>query len=432
MVEWGDISRKFGGKSATTLQSRYYKRLNQLNIQNTGGGMEEKSMANVRWTAEEDEALRTGVSMYGGRNWGLISRFVGTRVPTQCIIRWRYLGMPLAGSRLPHLHWISLFLRERRQRHLERIATTLGATPQSLAIEGILEKDHKDNSKDAMEGISAPENPAYGRAIKEPFSADEDNMIFRLVRLYGKKWVEITRIFNATRSRNQLDLVQAASDANADSSPHVLPRMVNEIYMRHKQLVSEINRADKKKVPRKRGPSRMRTVAWTEKEDDELIKLVENQIIHADSFTSWKQVASEMTNKNRTATQCMGRWTNYIGTHLKRSPFTEEEDERLWPMVVRHYKLLHTEKEEQNKKNLYMDFAVGSVKLSVGFLGAGLIPGRSRPIIAERIKRLHTIMKWLHVEGNIQDPTLHFNLIHGLANSPAAFRVSARKANAPK
>ncbi|KAJ2398863.1 hypothetical protein GGI23_002994 [Coemansia sp. RSA 2559] len=439
-ADWDDISRRFGDKSAETLRARYYRRINQLSIRNAGGSIERKPAAADRWSVEEDDALRTAVAMYGEKNWGLVSRFVGTRVAAQCITRWRYLGTPLAGSNLPQLHWRFIFLRMRRQRHLDNSVTSLGAMSRSTVIEEIIEKDYKYGVKGTIGGVSTPGLPVYGRVIREPFSAKEDNMIFRLVRLYGKKWVKITRLLNAAENRNQVEPAQATSDANADSSPRVRPRMEREIYLRYKQLVSKANDADKKKTGRTKIPLREKSIPWTDKEDNELIELVEHQIMHVDGFTSWKQIASRMTNKSRTARQCMGRWTHYIGSHLKRSPFTAEEDEKLWPVAVKYYKLLSTEAEQQQSKKksqagsggLHMHFAVGSVKLGIGFLGIGLAAGRSRPTIALRIRRLLQVMKWLRVEGNIQDPSLHFNLVHGLANTPAKFYISAKTGKAPR
>ena len=60
---------------------------------------------------------------------------------------------------------------------------------------------------------------------------------------------------------------------------------------------------------------------WTEGEDKQLTAVV------LEGYDHWGKVAEKMPG--RTAKQCRERWSNYLDPALLKTPFTQEEDEKL-------------------------------------------------------------------------------------------------------
>ncbi|KAJ2555375.1 hypothetical protein EV175_002282 [Coemansia sp. RSA 1933] len=446
-IDWKPILSKFEGVSLGSLRARYAAKKTRILNQTDSEDGAVKPNRHERWSAEEDDALRTAMAMYGGKSWDLVSRYVGTRTQFQCIIRWRYMGMPMQGTKLPAQVWRAEMLRKKKLGDL----TTSKVTPENMSrmsvIDEILSKEFQDSDRaaivteddgtlSAVEEVDAAELFVHGRIIGEPFTEEEDNMICRLVRLYGKKWVKITQILNVAKKRKHDKQVQAVgSEGEAEGASSTFRmRMDMEVYLRHKHLVRSVN--DAAKVERVRANKSNSSRLWTTEEDQELAKLVEEQSMRSEGFVSWSDISSKMSNRDRTAIQCNIRWTQYIGLHLKRSPYTAEEDRKLWPLAVGYYSSLvgngaaAGQEDEQLGawigNNIRIAFADSSMKIGLGWVSAGLTPGRSRLNLLSRITRLQRVMTWLHVVGNIQDPCMYFELVCGLANTPEDFRIVAR------
>ncbi|KAJ2863496.1 hypothetical protein FB639_005285, partial [Coemansia asiatica] len=111
---WEKYTKLFPGRTTNALSSRYNLLYND-ELRDTSNGLgkifgETNNDAKgrktvyrkfIRWSASEDDALRTAVDIYGAKRWGLISSFVGTRTRIQCYNRWLNLSAPSFGKRIP-------------------------------------------------------------------------------------------------------------------------------------------------------------------------------------------------------------------------------------------------------------------------------------------------------------------------------------------
>lgn len=52
-----------------------------------------------RWTSDEDMRLQEGVKQFGDSKWKMVSAFVATRSPAQCLHRWRFSIKPSISRR---------------------------------------------------------------------------------------------------------------------------------------------------------------------------------------------------------------------------------------------------------------------------------------------------------------------------------------------
>lgn len=65
----------------------------------------------------------------------------------------------------------------------------------------------------------------------------------------------------------------------------------------------------------------LRKGPWTPEEDEKLVSYVKKY-----GHGRWKHVANA-AGLRRGGRSCRLRWTNYLNPHIKRGPFTEEEDD---------------------------------------------------------------------------------------------------------
>ncbi|KAI9500034.1 hypothetical protein GGI25_003036 [Coemansia spiralis] len=348
-----------------------------------------------RWTPEEDDALRTAVAMYGVGKWMLASRFVGSRTNIQCAIRWRYLDTPLSGTKLPSLYWATLL---RRKSRLHAVLSN-GGKHGSLhsVVDEILRQSH---SAEPDKAASRSKLPGY--TLIYPFSLKEDNLIARLVRVLGTKWTRIARLVSA---------------ANTRSSSKVPTRSSMAVRARFHQLVRNARaRGTRGRKPNNRSGYNV----WSAEEDKELIRVVKRLMKHG--FV-WGDVAQRISG--RSAVQCAERWTHWVGTHLKHSPFTADEDKQLWPLATSAYLSLVGDRTVPGKA-----IRVGMLRADrgLGWMGAVVLPDRSPRMLLVRVRRLRQVLEWLRVVGGIEDPHLRFDVVHRLANTPAKFRIRSKTA----
>uniref|UniRef100_A0A3Q1GG84 Transcriptional activator Myb n=1 Tax=Acanthochromis polyacanthus TaxID=80966 RepID=A0A3Q1GG84_9TELE len=93
----------------------------------------------------------------------------------------------------------------------------------------------------------------------------------------------------------------------------------------------------------KTGKRHLGKTRWTREEDEKLKKLVE---LHGSE--DWKLIASLLT-QNRTDVQCQHRWQKVLNPELIKGPWTKEEDQRVielvqkygakrWSVIAKHLK----------------------------------------------------------------------------------------------
>ncbi len=72
---WTAVSLEMGDRTTPQCTHRYFKTLNPI-------------IRRGRWTVEEDELLKLGVSLHGARDWFLVCKWVPGRTDVQCRERW--------------------------------------------------------------------------------------------------------------------------------------------------------------------------------------------------------------------------------------------------------------------------------------------------------------------------------------------------------
>ncbi|KAJ2512362.1 hypothetical protein H4217_006926 [Coemansia sp. RSA 1939] len=465
-VDWESIARGFGGtKSITSLKARFVIRRAEINhardhrtTTGTEAGADGKMRAG-RWSAEEDDALKMAVVLYEEKNWDMVARFVGARNPYQCLSRWRYLAVPFGAGKMPQEYWKNILVqRSRLGNDGGRPDGAAGREKNSLlsVLKEVLESDKSGRgaagSRDAAAAAAAAAaldgrkdidiDPVKARRFGGTFSAEEDNMIFRLVRLYGNEWVRITRLINAARRSGQVGPLHSADAGAAD--PQIREWKPLEIYQRHRRLLSEYVRSGERRPRSPTTTLRRRRVPWTKEEDAQLVCLVEKHMARTDQHASWSKIASLMptTAANRTAIQCCTRWTQHIGSHLDRSPFRLEEDQKMWPFVVDGFNKLVAENNGSTSgrvgirserirnlmlHELYSFMKDADTKMKLRGAKAEASSMRSLVLLTSRVRRLLRVMNWLYVDCKVRDPCANCELVSRLANVPINFYVGHDK-----
>jgi len=125
-----------------------------------------------KWTAEEDEALKQGIYVYGEKRWSAVSNMLGGRSPIQCLHRWTKILKP----GLKKGNWTV----EEDEKLTKWVETngTLNWTQCSKGIEG-------RNGKQCRERWH---NSLCPDIKKGHWGAEEDLMIFNMFQKYGSKW----------------------------------------------------------------------------------------------------------------------------------------------------------------------------------------------------------------------------------------------------
>ncbi|KAJ2754453.1 hypothetical protein GGI19_002383 [Coemansia pectinata] len=405
----------------------------------------------IRWSPEEDDALRTGVAIYGEGKWVLISEFVGTRTNLQCSSRWRCLNSPLSGEVLPAMHWARVMQKESKLKLLfnagdlsnselsRRSAVVAAIIQQQQDPPSLLDQGHDKRalglSSERMRAATAKVDQLDGRVLLEPFSPEEDEMIVRLVRLYGSRWTHIANLVSAARPKQQ-----AQKDGQAQ---HKQKRTALGVKMRFIALVRSHSNFSQEKTPPEAcsstlkvtgfsGATAKRTIrTWTAKEDAELEAVVESMVRDRAGFLSWTEASRQLSTK-RTPEQCRVRWTQHISTHIQHTPFTKAEDKLLWPFVVDTGQRPLSSKGRTGYRGKAITIKYTNAKglptdVGMGWLGAGLMAGRATSALRLRVGRLQHVIEWMRKVAGIKDAHLHFDIVHRLASTPSDFRINSKK-----
>ncbi|KAJ2478495.1 hypothetical protein EV174_004303 [Coemansia sp. RSA 2320] len=283
---------------------------------------------------------------------------------------------------------------------------------------------------------------AEGRPLLVPFSAEEDQMIMRLTRQYGRKWTLIARLITASHQQKLVD------GGDGSTSQAAIIRTGLNVQTRHSIIgkrhgkaaskgTAEAERGDPERIgaaQKQAKPARRVNQIWTPEEDAALVRIVEAMMEEEAGFSSWNEVARQMPT-DRTNRQCRTRWMLNVGTHLQHTAFTEAEDKLLWPFVVdSEQRPLRTRgRKEFSGKPIAINYAQGDDEapafVGIGWFGARRMTGRSSGSLKCRICRLQHIIEWLGKVAGVKDAHLQFDLVHRLANTPSDFRIISRNIN---
>lgn len=141
-------------------------------------GNNKRKTSGVKWTTEEDDALRTAVEEHGAKNWKLISQRLPDRTEVQCLHRWQKVLKPT----LVKGPWTS----EEDQKVLE-LVKKYGAKKWSLIasnLPGRIGKQCRERWHNHL-------NPDI---CKEAWKADEDRTILHAHMTLGNRWAEIAKM----------------------------------------------------------------------------------------------------------------------------------------------------------------------------------------------------------------------------------------------
>jgi len=156
--------------------NRTTRRIRRFLSSDTAASIPQKSK--VKWTTEEDDALRTALEEHGKKNWKLISQRLPDRTEVQCLHRWQKVLKPtlVKGPWTNQEDGKVLELVKRYgAKKWSLIASNL---PGRIGLQG-RERWHKHL------------NPAI---CKEPWMLDEDRIILQAHMTLGNRWAEIAKM----------------------------------------------------------------------------------------------------------------------------------------------------------------------------------------------------------------------------------------------
>jgi len=174
-----------GTRSATAVASGSKKKNkalgNQITVSKSMGKVKHpfvKKPSGVKWTTEEDDALRAAVEEHGAKNWKLISQRLPDRTEVQCLHRWQKVLKPT----LVKGPWTS----QEDQKVLE-LVKKYGAKKWSLIasnLPGRIGKQCRERWHNHL-------NPAI---CKEAWKVEEDRTILQAHMTLGNRWAEIAKM----------------------------------------------------------------------------------------------------------------------------------------------------------------------------------------------------------------------------------------------
>ncbi|KAJ2852002.1 hypothetical protein IWW36_000581 [Coemansia brasiliensis] len=380
-----------------------------------------------RWSAKEDDALLTAVMIYGAWSWKKIARFVGSRTWLQCYRRYRTIKTPVAGRNMPQNQWTrmykhSIFLDKRYPQSNQGEAKI----KKSTIFQDVIMK-HDEALQVVQPGgvITTTKYPQDtglidNRELVMPFDNEEDELIFRLCRLYGHRWKLIAHMIN-------LYLQRRAAEGGENIAMLKL-RSSESVHQHFRQIAGKIKEThiQEAQIPAKtiQKPARGKRMnhTWVPEEDQRLKGAVSKVLNVTSQPFSWKAVAREMGGALH-ANQCRARWMDFLGSYLKHTPFTENEDRILWPFVVAsfdkasegYYSYITTTIRQKQPSGEVIDISLGRVVSSQ-------LPQRSRYTVRSRITRMKLCIMWLQNVVKVESPLDHFDLVRKLVDSPIAMR----------
>jgi len=137
-----------------------------------------KKVAGVKWTKEEDDALRAAVEENGAKNWKLIAERLQERTEVQCLHRWQKVLKPT----LVKGPWTA----EEDRKVIELVAQ-YGAKKWSLIasnLPGRIGKQCRERWHNHL-------NPDI---CKEAWTIEEDRTILEAHQALGNRWAEIAKM----------------------------------------------------------------------------------------------------------------------------------------------------------------------------------------------------------------------------------------------
>jgi Myb-like DNA-binding domain len=132
----------------------------------------------IKWTKQEDEALRTAVEEHGAKNWKLISQRLPQRSEVQCLHRWQKVLKPT----LVKGPWT-----EDEDRKVVELVKKYGAKKWSLIasnLPGRIGKQCRERWHNHL-------NPDIS---KEAWKLEEDRKILEAHITLGNRWAEIAKM----------------------------------------------------------------------------------------------------------------------------------------------------------------------------------------------------------------------------------------------
>eukprot|EP00559_Dactyliosolen_fragilissimus_P006567 CAMPEP_0184864258 /NCGR_PEP_ID=MMETSP0580-20130426/14302_1 /TAXON_ID=1118495 /ORGANISM="Dactyliosolen fragilissimus" /LENGTH=635 /DNA_ID=CAMNT_0027362967 /DNA_START=13 /DNA_END=1917 /DNA_ORIENTATION=+ len=155
--------------------------LKQLTVSNSMGRVRHpfiKKPSGVKWSTDEDEALRIAVEEHGAKNWKLISKRIPDRTEVQCLHRWNKVLKPS----LVKGPWTA----EEDSKVMELVKKH-GAKKWSLIaseLPGRIGKQCRERWHNHL-------NPDI---CKEAWQVEEDRKILEAHQTLGNKWAEIAKM----------------------------------------------------------------------------------------------------------------------------------------------------------------------------------------------------------------------------------------------
>ncbi|KAJ2712295.1 hypothetical protein H4R19_002829, partial [Coemansia spiralis] len=433
-IDWDAMAKKIGSRNARDIRAKFAY---HLACHRTGSGEGEfgthheapgerpaHARKGARWIADEDDALRTAVAVYGPRQWRLVADFVGTRTSVQCMTRWRHIRTPVSGARMPPHHWARI---HDYGSPIDQLAKPRGARSppnRQLLIESILTQQRNEVLQDAAQGGSLAGGPELatvdGRPVAAPYSAEEDARIVRLVRLLGTRWKLVAQLLNEANQNS----VHACAGGEAGPAVAMEKRQPASVLARYMCLVRRQHPPPPgpPESPRRRGRWLAGTVprAWTPDEDRQLERAIDTVINGNGRRISWPEIERLMHGTGRTRLMCRNRWAERIGNHLSRAPYTLAEDKQLWPFVTgigmtgrrapagyHRYAVTSNYSSDDNSM----------AHVGLGWMAANM-RGRSTDMLRQRILRLRQTIDWLRAVIKVENPQDHVELVHRFTNAP--------------
>lgn len=135
----------------------------------------------TQWTRQEDLSLREAVVKFNGKAWKRIAEYCfpdGSRDKDQCLQRWRMISKPrsIKGPWTPE-----------EDRQLRTLVSELGAEKWVLIASRL-------GSRTGKQCRERWHNHLDPKIDKSPFTAKEDELIFKLFAQLGSKWAEMSKL----------------------------------------------------------------------------------------------------------------------------------------------------------------------------------------------------------------------------------------------